>query len=62
MTQVPESGDRDEAFAKTYPSQPGKIALFVLDDQQVLKDLTYVATPAELEAPLKGAPAAPARP
>ena len=49
---------RDEAFAKTYPSQPGKIALFVLDDQQVLKDLKYVATPAELEAPLNGTAAA----
>ena len=45
---------RDENFAKTYPSQKGKIALFVLDDQQVLKDLKYVEAPAELEKALSG--------
>lgn len=45
---------RDERFAKTYPSQPGKIALFVLDDQQVLKELQYFTTPAEVEKAIVG--------
>ena len=44
---------RDENFAKTYPHQKGKIALFVLDDQQVLKEVRYLAEPAELEQALR---------
>ena len=39
---------RDEAFAKTYPAQKGKIAVYTLDDAQVLKDVAYVATAAEV--------------
>ena len=38
----------DENFAKTYPAQKGKIAVYTLDDAQVLKDVAYVATAAEV--------------
>lgn len=45
---------RDEAFARTYPSRPGQIALFVLDEQQVLAEIRYFPAPASLEKALGG--------
>lgn len=49
---------RDPAFAKTYPHADGRIALFVLDDHQVVKDIRFLAIPAELEPLLGAAPPA----
>jgi len=43
----------DPSFAKTYPRQEGHLALFVLDDQQVVSDLHFLAKPEELEAYLR---------
>ncbi len=44
----------DEQFAQTYPHRPGKIALFLLDDQQVLKEIKFLDTPAEVQKILNG--------
>ena len=41
---------RDEQFARTYPRQPGKIALFVLDEQQVLREIRHLDEPDEAGA------------
>ena len=41
------------SFAKTYPSQEGKLALFVLDANRVITDLHFLAKPEELEPLLK---------
>ena len=43
----------DPSFAKTYPRQDGKLALFVLDENRVIADLHFLAKPEELEAFLK---------
>ena len=41
---------RDPEFAKTYAHAEGKIALFVLDDQQGIADIRFLDAPAELDA------------
>lgn len=41
---------RDPKFAETYPHQPGRIALFILDDAQVVQDIQFLQKPAEIEA------------
>lgn len=48
----------DKSFAATYPRREGKIAVFVLDDQQVLVDIRYLDRAEEVEAllPVKVAP------
>lgn len=43
----------DPSFAQTYPSQEGKLALFVLDENRLITDLHFLAKPEELEALLK---------
>jgi len=40
---------RDKAFAATYPSEKGKIALFALDDMQVLTSIRFLDTAEEVE-------------
>lgn len=48
---------RDPQFARTYPHQPGRIALFLLDGQQVITGLHFLEKPEEIEpllAPLRG--------
>ena len=40
----------DPAFEKTYPRQSERLALFVLDDQQTVKDIVFITKPEELEA------------
>ena len=40
----------EKSFAATYPAQKGKIAVFLLGDQQVLTEVRYVDAPAEVEA------------
>jgi hypothetical protein len=47
----------EKDFARTYPNQKGKIAVFVLDDNQVLADLKFLDTPAEVEVVITGAAA-----
>ncbi len=42
----------EKSFAQTYPRKDGKIALFVLDEKQVLSDVKFLDTPAEVEAVL----------
>ena len=39
----------DPAFEKTYPRQSERLAVFVLDDQQTIKDIVFIAKPEELE-------------
>jgi len=41
---------RDPEFAKTYPRAEGKIALFVLDDQQAIADIRFLDAPADLDS------------
>lgn len=43
----------DPSFAQTYPRKEGHLALFVLDDQQVVSDLHFLAKPEELDAYLR---------
>ncbi len=45
----------DPAFATTYPSRPGKIALFILDEHHTIADILFADNPAEVEARI-GAP------
>ena len=40
----------EKSFAATYPKEKGRIALFVLDANQVLTDVRFVESPAEIEA------------
>jgi len=40
----------EKSFAATYPKQKGRIALFALDANQVLTEIHYVETAAEIEA------------
>lgn len=42
----------DPAFAATYPSQPGKIALFTLDPQGAIQDILFATSVAEVEKAL----------
>jgi hypothetical protein len=42
----------EKSFAQTYPAQKGEIALFILDDQHMLKEIRYVDTAGEIEAVL----------
>lgn len=42
----------EKSFAQTYPHQKGKIALFVLDEQQVLSEIRFLDAPADVEAVL----------
>jgi hypothetical protein len=39
----------DSQFAKTYPAQKGKIAVFQLDEKHTLTAVSHVATTAEVE-------------
>ena len=41
---------RDPEFAKTYPHAAGKIALFMLDDNQAVADIRFLDAPAELDS------------
>jgi hypothetical protein len=52
---------REKSFAATYPSEAGRIAVFHLDAGQVLTAVSFVETPAEVEALLVAGqePAAP---
>ena len=48
---------RDENFAKTYPHQEGRFALFLLDGQRTITGLHFLEKPEDLEpllAPLRG--------
>ena len=48
---------RDENFAKTYPRQAGRFALFLLDGQRTITGLHFLEKPEDLEpllAPLRG--------
>jgi hypothetical protein len=47
----------DPQFAKTYPSQPGKIAVFTLDEQQHIAEIQFVGDGAAVEAIIAPAPA-----
>lgn len=42
----------EKSFAATYPAEKGRIALFTLDANQVLTDVRYVETAAEIEVAL----------
>ena len=42
----------DPAFAQIYPRQADRITLFILDENQVVQDLLYVAKASELDARL----------
>jgi hypothetical protein len=43
----------DKNFADTYPRKPGKLALFVLDENRVISDLKFLDKPDELDALLR---------
>ena len=42
----------DKEFAKTYPSEDGKIAVFLLGEGQIVKEIKYIDKPEELDAHL----------
>jgi hypothetical protein len=42
----------EKSFAQTYPAQKSKIALFVLDENQVLTEIRYLDQPSEIETAL----------
>lgn len=42
----------EKSFAQTYPSEKGKIALFILDEDQKIQAIRYVDEAAEIEAAL----------
>jgi hypothetical protein len=46
----------DPKFAQTYPAQPGKVAVFLLDGQGQLTAIHHVVTAAEVEALLPSFP------
>ena len=47
----------DPAFAKTYPRQEGRLAVFILDDRRLVQDIRFLASPGELEPLLTDPPA-----
>jgi hypothetical protein len=40
----------DPDFSKIYPRQKERLALFILDDQHIVQDVQFLATPQELDA------------
>jgi nitrous oxide reductase accessory protein NosL len=42
----------EKSFAATYPKEKGRIALFILGPDQMLTDIRFVESPAEIEAVL----------
>ena len=43
----------DKQYAATYPTKPGKLALFVLDENRTVADVKFLDKPDELDALLR---------